>query len=93
MSNKYKIRNQEGIYFITVTVIEWIDVFIRRHYCDVIIESLKYCQKNKDVLHDTDPPDPAGSVYINTILGVWEVTGSWPDPARACAGACRNLPD
>ena len=43
----YKIRNKEGIYFVTFAVIEWIDVFTRREYADIIIESLNYCRENK----------------------------------------------
>ena len=36
----YRIRNQEGIYFITFAVIEWIDVFTRKEYAEIVIESL-----------------------------------------------------
>ena len=32
MSEKYKIRNQDKLYFVTFTVIQWLDVFIRREY-------------------------------------------------------------
>ena len=34
-------------YYITMTVVHWIDVFTRKNHCDAIIESLKYCQKFK----------------------------------------------
>ncbi|MDN5200377.1 transposase [Fulvivirgaceae bacterium BMA10] len=47
MSKKYKARNPDGIYFITSTVIGWVDVFIRKEYFDIIIQSLKHCQENK----------------------------------------------
>jgi putative transposase len=47
MSTKYKIRDQEKIYFVSFAVINWIDVFIRNEYKDILIESLQYCQKNK----------------------------------------------
>jgi hypothetical protein len=29
MSTKYKVRNNEKVHFITITVVEWIDVFTR----------------------------------------------------------------
>ena len=32
MSNKHKIRNQQGLYFVTLTVRHWIDVFTRNEY-------------------------------------------------------------
>ncbi len=35
------------IYFITLTVVGWIDVFTRLSQKQVIIESLEYCQKHK----------------------------------------------
>ncbi|MCJ8211703.1 transposase [Mucilaginibacter sp. RS28] len=34
-------------YFITLTVVGWIDIFTRDVYCRQIIESLDYCRKNK----------------------------------------------
>ncbi|MBI3221285.1 MAG: transposase [Bacteroidetes bacterium] len=47
MSRKYKIRNQDKLHFVTFTVIHWLDVFIRREYKDVFLESVRYCQKTK----------------------------------------------
>ena len=47
MSEKYKVRNQEGIYFITFAVIDWVDVFTRREYKDIVVASLQYCQQEK----------------------------------------------
>ena len=43
----YKIRNQEGIHFVTFAVVGWVDVFTRQQYRDVVVESLIYCKKNK----------------------------------------------
>ena len=54
MSRKYKIRDQDKLYFVTFTVIQWLDppvgrhgVFIRREYKDIFLESIKYCQQHK----------------------------------------------
>lgn len=47
MSSKYKFHNPEGIYFLTYTVVEWIDVFTRSVYKNIVVESLKYAQDNK----------------------------------------------
>jgi putative transposase len=47
MSRKYKIHNPSGIYFVTFTVIDWIDVFIRDEYRSVVLNSIRYCQQNK----------------------------------------------
>ncbi|WP_221412742.1 REP-associated tyrosine transposase [Fulvivirga lutimaris] len=45
--DRYKIQDQQACYFITMTVVYWIDVFSRRDYKDVIVESLNYCIANK----------------------------------------------
>lgn len=47
MSDKYRIWDQRKVYFLTLTVVGWIDVFTRRTYKMTIIESLRYCQKEK----------------------------------------------
>jgi putative transposase len=49
MSRKYKISDQDKPHFVTFTVIHWIDVFIRDEYRQIFIESVKYCQVNKDL--------------------------------------------
>jgi putative transposase len=43
----YQIRDPQGIYFLTCTVVEWIDVFSRPIYADLVIESLKFCIREK----------------------------------------------
>lgn len=47
MSRKYKIYDQSQVYFVTFTVVQWIDIFIRDEYREIFVDSLKYCQKNK----------------------------------------------
>jgi REP element-mobilizing transposase RayT len=50
MSDKYKIRDSEKAYFITITTVGWIDVFTRKKQKLQIIDSLKYCQQNKGLV-------------------------------------------
>lgn len=45
MSRNYKFHNPEGIYFVSFATVYWIDVFVRDRYFDVLLESLKFCQK------------------------------------------------
>ena len=33
--------------FVTTTVVDWIDVFTRPQYKDIVVESLRFCQRNK----------------------------------------------
>ena len=46
MSIKNKIESN-SIYFLTLTVVDWVDTFTREEYRQIIIDSLKYCQKEK----------------------------------------------
>jgi REP element-mobilizing transposase RayT len=43
MSTGYQIDDQYGMYFITCTIVDWVDVFTRRLYRDIIIDSLQFC--------------------------------------------------
>ncbi|WP_374949144.1 transposase [Mucilaginibacter sp.] len=36
----------DELYFVTLTVVNWIDVFTRRYYNDFLIENLRYCQQH-----------------------------------------------
>jgi putative transposase len=47
MSRKYKILDQTHVYHVTFTVIHWLDIFIRRAYKDLFLDSIRYCQQNK----------------------------------------------
>jgi len=50
MSTKYKIRDQTKLHFVTFAVEEWLDVFTRKMYKKVLVNSLVYCQQNKGLL-------------------------------------------
>ncbi|MDB5114531.1 MAG: hypothetical protein JWQ79_23 [Mucilaginibacter sp.] len=43
----YIIHDQQAIYYMTFTIVGWIDVFSRQSYRDMVIDSFKYCQENK----------------------------------------------
>lgn len=47
MGYAYRIYNQQGVYFITCTVAQWVDVFTRREYADIVVNSLKHCRVHK----------------------------------------------
>ena len=50
MSEKYKVRDQDRPYFITFAVEGWVDVFTRQSYKEIILESVRYCQKEKGLI-------------------------------------------
>ena len=43
----YIIHDQQAIYFLTFTIVGWIDIFTRQSYRDIVIESFRYCQQKK----------------------------------------------
>jgi REP element-mobilizing transposase RayT len=47
MADAYRIKDQYTAYFITITVIDWVDVFTRKDYRDIIVDSLNYCIASK----------------------------------------------
>ena len=50
MSEKYKFHDPRGIYFTTSTVVFWIDLFTRPAYKHLIVNSLRFCQKEKGLI-------------------------------------------
>lgn len=45
--DRYFIIDQHQTYFITCTIVEWIDLFTRTHYKEIITDSLNHCIKAK----------------------------------------------
>ena len=46
---KQNIKTDKA-YYLTLTVVGWIDVFTRQNHRDALIESMKYCQKEKGLV-------------------------------------------
>ena len=49
MSRKYKFGDNDKLYFISFAVVYWIDLFIRNEYKEIMLESWRYCQQEKDL--------------------------------------------
>jgi len=47
MSRNYKFNNPESAYFVSFAVVDWLDVFTRNEYKNILIDSLLFCQKEK----------------------------------------------
>lgn len=50
MSEKYKFNDPDGIYFVAMTVVHWIDLFTRKELKYLIVENLIHCQKNRGLV-------------------------------------------
>ena len=47
MSTKYKFTDHLATYFITSTVTDWIDVFTRNDYKNILLDSIRHCQQHQ----------------------------------------------
>jgi len=45
--DRYFIRDQEAVYFLTFTVVNWLDVFTRGIHKHIVVDALNYCIANK----------------------------------------------
>ena len=50
MPDAYQIKDQQGLYFLTFQVIDWVDIFTRNIYQEIIMDSLKFCIKHRGLL-------------------------------------------
>ena len=49
MSTGYQIYDQYRLYFLTFTIVDWVDVFTRKVYRDIVIDSLRFCIAEKEL--------------------------------------------
>ena len=47
MSRKYKFKEVYKPYFISFATVNWIDIFTRRLYKDILVENINYCIEKK----------------------------------------------
>ena len=49
MSQRYKVIDSTVPTFVTITIIDWVDLFIRPTYFKILDDSLNYCIANKEL--------------------------------------------
>jgi REP element-mobilizing transposase RayT len=47
MRSRYTIKEPGGPYFLTCTVVQWLPLFTRKPYCDLLLDSLQFCRRHK----------------------------------------------
>ena len=50
MSERYKFFDKESSYFVSPTIVGWVDLFTKKQYAEIILNSLMYCQKEKGLI-------------------------------------------
>ena len=46
MGIRYTVRSEQ-LYYLTCTVVDWVDVFTRPAYRHIVVDALRYCQQQK----------------------------------------------
>jgi hypothetical protein len=64
VSTKYKFRNPDGLYFVTFATMGRVDVFTRKEYKDILIGSIRHCQREKG--------PPTGASLLTCAAGIRE---------------------
>ena len=44
---RYRITEESSVYFVTYSIVEWLPVLVTDLTCNVIVESLSYCSREK----------------------------------------------
>jgi putative transposase len=47
MRSRYRVHDDTFAHFVTGTIVEWLPVFTTAALCEVLVESLRFCQQHK----------------------------------------------
>lgn len=50
MPTGYQIKDQTQAHFLTLQIVEWVDIFTRKVYKDILVDALNYCSQNKGLV-------------------------------------------
>jgi len=50
MRSRYRIHNENGIFFVTSTIVNWIPVFRDEKYYRILIDTIKHYQENNSLI-------------------------------------------
>jgi putative transposase len=48
--SSYTVKDQKCLHFLTFATVQWVDVFTRADYCDIVVNSLNHCVKEKGLI-------------------------------------------
>lgn len=43
----FQVNDQNAVYFLTLTIVDWIDIFTRKEYKEEVVDSLNFCVERK----------------------------------------------
>ena len=47
MPTGYQIKDQSALYYLTLQIVQWADIFTRQIYRDIVVDSIRFCRKEK----------------------------------------------
>ncbi|MBM4275556.1 MAG: transposase [Deltaproteobacteria bacterium] len=47
MRTRYTVKEPDAPHFITCTVVQWIPLFTRKPYFDILLDALQFCRQHK----------------------------------------------
>ncbi|MFP5471948.1 MAG: REP-associated tyrosine transposase [Bacteroidia bacterium] len=50
MPTGYQIKNQDYPHFLTLQIVEWVDIFTRQVYRNIIVDALNFCINQKQLI-------------------------------------------
>ena len=80
MSEHYKAKDPDQLYFITSTIVSWIDLFTREEYIKIILDSWQHCITEKGLRVHAFCVMPS---HVHAIMSsgekpeLWEITRDW----------------
>ncbi|MBN2748319.1 MAG: hypothetical protein JXR57_02395 [Bacteroidales bacterium] len=82
MSDKYKIMDNEAAYFVTLTIVGWVDVFTRLNQKMELVNSIKYCQQHKGLVvfawclmpRLPEPPKPSFVKALSKKMAIFNMS-------------------
>lgn len=48
--SSYTVKDQTCLHFMTFATVQWVDVFTRADYCDIVVDSLNHCVNEKGLI-------------------------------------------
>jgi REP element-mobilizing transposase RayT len=96
---RYRIRPDAAVYFVTYSVVEWLPVFVSEAACRIVTDSLNFCHQNKRLCTNAVVilPTHMHAIVFDCAFDAARLTQSLADfrkfTGRSLSDFCgRNLP-
>ena len=74
MGEAYHIKDPFATYFLTFQVVNWIDIFTRKTYRDIVAQSFNYCIKEKGPNSGKQQIERINNIIKNNFKLYYQIT-------------------